>query len=347
MGQKLYLLSRLFVLIAKIFVSIILISSITIFSSCNVIPKEEEPLPPPIKEPPKVEYKTVPAKRGTLIKSYNNLTAKFMCPVLTDIAFQDTGLKFKAFTIKEGDTVNAGDVLAEAETSTLESQIAQQEITLRKLELTYSQQKANNSDEFTLMKTSIDLENAIDKLNDLKAGLERAKLISPISGQVTFVDSSIKEGDNITAKKVLIRVADLSQLVLEYTGDKVNELKTGMKVAVTYNHNPYEGEIISTPREVPSDADSNSKKAVLIKVNGLPNPVKALNDSASFSVVLDVRENVIITYRNYLSRTGGKNTLQVLQDGVKVQRTVEVGLETTNEVEIISGLEEGELVIVP
>jgi len=347
MGSKNNLLSILTFAKVKVLLSLLLVSTIMIFSSCEVIPKEEEPLPPPIKEPPKVEYKTVPAKRGTLIKSHNNLTAKFVCPVLTDVAFEDSGLKFKEFYVKEGDTVNAGDVLAVADTSSIENQISQQEITLRKLELTYLQQKANNADEFSLMKTSIDIESATAKLEELKAALQRASLISPISGQVTYVDSSIKEGDSITAKKVLVRVADLSQLMLEYSGDKVNDLRAGMEVDVTYNHKQYKGEIILTPREAPQDADSNTKKSALIKVEGLSEPAKALNDSASFSVILDVRENVIITYRNYISRSGGKNTVQVLQDGVKVQRTVEIGLETTSEVEIISGLEEGELVIVP
>ncbi|MDD5604063.1 MAG: hypothetical protein PHG48_08350, partial [Eubacteriales bacterium] len=185
---------------------------------------------------------------------------------------------------------------------------------------------------------------------------KNTKLLAPISGQITFLDTGLKEASSITANKVYIRMADLSQLMLQYSGTNTNDLKLGMKTSVIYNHQKYEGEVViqtyegevvMTPREVPSDGDNASKSIVLIKVYGIKDLVLALNDSASFSVVLDQREDVIITYKNYVSRTGGVNTVQVLQDGIKVQRTVELGMETTSEVEIISGLEEGELVIVP
>ncbi len=326
---------------------IVAATAVALSASCGILPDEEEELPPPAKSAPIVEYRTVPARRGTLVKSLDNLTAKFMSPVIADVYFSDTGLKFKGYTVEKGDTVKAGDVLADADTSVLENTIAQQEITVRKLELTYSQQNANNSDEFTLMKTQIDIDSAKAALEKLKSGLDNARMTAPINGQIISVDASLKEGDTITVNKVYIRMADLTQLMLEYTGTNTNDLKLGMKTTVIYNHVKYDGEVVMTPREVPSDGDAASKKSVLIKVYGINDLVLALNDSASFSVVLDKRENVIITYKNYVSRTSGTNTVQVLQDGIKVQRTVELGMETTSEVEIISGLEEGELVIVP
>ena len=348
-GRSAYKLKKTAILAA-------LVSLLAVSASCGLFPEEEEALPPPVKSAPVVEYRTVPARKGTLVKSLDNLTAKFMSPVLADVYFTDSGLRFKGYTVKQGDTVMAGAVLAEADTSGLENSISQQEITLRKLELTYSQQKASNADEFTLMKSQIDIESARDTLEKLKSGLENTKLLAPISGQITFLDTGLKEASSITANKVYIRMADLSQLMLQYSGTNTNDLKLGMKTSVIYNHQKYEGEVViqtyegevvMTPREVPSDGDNASKSIVLIKVYGIKDLVLALNDSASFSVVLDQREDVIITYKNYVSRTGGVNTVQVLQDGIKVQRTVELGMETTSEVEIISGLEEGELVIVP
>ena len=41
----------------------------------------------------------------------------------------------------------------------------------------------------------------------------------------------------------------------------------------------------------------------------------------------------------------GRRYVNVLEDGVRVEKDVEIGLQTDTEAEIINGLEEGDLVI--
>lgn len=325
-----------------------LIAAGFIFSSsaCQLMPKEEPELPPPIKEPPKQEYKTNPVTRGTLVDEVKNVTAKFVCLAQTEVSFPEKGMKLKEFKVKKGDKVNVGDVLVEADTTDLENTIKEKEISLRKQELTYAQQKLNGADGYTLLKTSIDIDAARESLENLKKNLEQAKLVAPVSGEVSFVDDTLKEGDTIDAKRVLVKIADLSQLQLESTGNaNLSKIKLGMKATVNYNNKQYEGVVVATPRD--NQNTSDGKNVVRIKVNNLTDGVKAIDDTASFSVVTEVKENVLKTYKNYVSQKDGKNIVYVLENGIKTARTVELGLQTGNEVEIVSGLKEGELVIVP
>ena len=54
----------------------------------------------------------------------------------------------------------------------------------------------------------------------------------------------------------------------------------------------------------------------------------------------------MITARNVVRNYMGRRYVQVLEDGLKKERDVQVGLETSTDVEIIKGLEEGEEVVV-
>ena len=67
-------------------------------------------------------------------------------------------------------------------------------------------------------------------------------------------------------------------------------------------------------------------------------------------MVANSREDVLTIPTNVLREYNGRTYVQVLQDGVKMEKDVVVGLKGTMDnstvYEIVSGLEEGEQVIV-
>jgi hypothetical protein len=69
--------------------------------------------------------------------------------------------------------------------------------------------------------------------------------------------------------------------------------------------------------------------------------------TASASVVTDERADVITVPNRTITRQGNSRTVRVVTpDGVE-SRTVEIGLANDQSTEIISGLNEGETVVVP
>jgi len=82
----------------------------------------------------------------------------------------------------------------------------------------------------------------------------------------------------------------------------------------------------------------------------VPNPERVLMPGlyAEAEVELDQKENVPTVPVQALNHESNKTTVFVVNrgDGQLEDRTVQVGLETTTDAEIISGLSEGEQVVV-
>ncbi|NSW92729.1 MAG: biotin/lipoyl-binding protein [Firmicutes bacterium] len=244
--------------------------------------------------------------------------------------------KLKATIENVPEGVSIQDVMPGAveEVEALEEQIKEQEIIIQG-----EIEKYNNTK--TLME--LDIRTAEMQIQNLQMELEKTKLVSPVSGRVVWI-ASLKEGDYVYAHSNLIRIADVNRLKLKYSGDNVSDFKMGDKVEVKIDDNEYVGEVVMTPSTAPFDADESIKKSVLIDVKNMPKGV-SLGDPARISLLLERKENVIVIPRDLLRGFMGQKTVYVLEDGMKKDRNVQVGIETPTQVEIVKGLEEGEEII--
>lgn len=331
----------------KVTVLIVSLIALLIPSGCEVIPEEPAELSPPTQSTPKVEYVTVPVKKGTINDELKNISGKFVCLSTTDVMYTESGLKLKEIKVKAGDTVNAGDVIVVADSTDLEDTIKQKELSLKKQQLEYEQKKAKGANIYELEMLQLDIDAANEELQRLYASLSQTTLTAPVSGQVSYV-ADLKEGDPIEAKKVLVKIADVSQLYFECTSTDQNiigKLALGMSATVYYNNKNYEAEIVSTPRDNKTTGDDK----VRLRVKNFTEGAKAIGKAGSFNVLLQKKENVLITKKSYLNYKDGNYYANVLENGVKTQKQVQIGIQessATGNVEIISGLKEGDQVIV-
>jgi len=331
----------------KITVLVLSICTLLMSSGCEVIPEEPPQLTPPTQSTPEVDYVTVPVKRGNINDELKNIVGKFVCLSTTDVMYKENGMKLKEIKVKVGDMVNAGDALVVADTTELEDTIKQKELSLKKQKLDYAQKQMNGADGYELMKLQLDIDAANEELQSLYANLSQATLTAPVSGQISFVEN-LKEGDAIEAKKVLVKIADVSQLYFECTStdqNVINKLALGMPATVYFNNKNYEAEIVSTPRDNVTTGDNK----VRLRVKNFTEGAKAIGLSGSFNVLLQKKENVLVTKKSYLNRKDGNVYVSVLENGVKTQKQIQIGIEessATGNVEIVSGLKEGDLVIV-
>jgi HlyD family secretion protein len=137
-------------------------------SGCYFFPQEEEILSPPLREPQSIEYRTVEVTRGDIEKRING-TGYFVSDLQTDLYFTYRGGRIKSINFKNGDMVNAGDVVIELESENLENQILQQNMNLQKLKLNLEQNLKN-------IERSIVLANM--QLEDLQKEYERVREIT-------------------------------------------------------------------------------------------------------------------------------------------------------------------------
>ena len=110
-----------------------------------------------------------------------------------------------------------------------------------------------------------------------------------------------------------------------------------MKVTVSVFGEPYEGEVIGDSYHLPVDAPENQLETVTFIVENLPEGIE-WGDTAQVSLILERNEDAIVVPRSIVQNYLGLKTVFVLEDGVKTKRNIEIGIQSSTEVEVIKGL---------
>lgn len=313
-------------------------------SSCNFLPTEEEELAPPLMQPAKIEYKTEPVVLGTLVQQIR-MTGTFTAESTKALSFENLGGRLKAMNVRLGEAVKAGDLLVELDSGSIEYQIKMQEIEIEKGNLTISQLKASKADKYSMKRAQLDLEQQEMQLAELQRQMDATRILSPIDGEIIYITST-SIGEYINAYEIVCKVADTSSLVLVTRSDKSGELPIGAKVSVEYLKQEYTGEIVANPSTLFNDPDENLRKSAIIRLDSGVPAKASLGTDARLVYVQERRENVIVLPRTQINLMSGRRYVNVLEDGIRVEKDVEVGLTTDTEAEIIKGLAVGDLVII-
>lgn len=337
---------------ARALLLITAIGLVTLVSGCQyILPAEEEPLAPPLIEPKEVDYKTVNVERGDMVSSVQGM-GRFESASMADVHFTASGGRIKNKAAKVGDKVKKGDVLIELDVGDLEYSLQRERLRLQQMENNYaSLKKAMRyaSDKTALTNAGIDLEMQKLTIQQLEEQKTNATLLAPFDGVVLYVTSA-NQGTWVDAYATLVRVADQSEKVLTYSNESNRaSFQIGMKVDVTLkDKSTVTGEVISAPFDRGMLDTEELAKIVYIKLPDSALAKVSVGEEAKVVLVLAERKGVLKLPRNVIRNYQQRKYVQVLDvdDKVKVERDVEVGLETTTEAEILSGLEEGEQVIV-
>lgn len=183
-------------------------------------------------------------------------------------------------------------------------------------------------------------------VNSAEDALKNATVLAPMNGYVTAVN--IVEGALATQASPAVTIADTTKLkintsVSEYLISKISE---GDKVDVyikALSSEPYEGTITTLMKTPGADALTYPITVTLDKkysevMSGM---------FAEIRIVSDKREDVIVVPSDTVIVKNGKTIIVVLdEDELPVYREVEVGLDNGTEAEILSGLSEGETMVV-
>ncbi len=271
-----------------------------------------------------------------------------------------------------GDKVKAGQLLATLEVPELEAELASAQAVREKAEadytnahLIYSRLRSVNQEHPNLVAQQ-ELDTA--QANDLtataaiaaaKANFEKyqtmvsyTQITAPFDGVVTrrYADPGalIQTGTaSDTQALPLVRVSDNYRLRLDFpvTVDYVKDVQVGDAVAVqvdSLNNKTFTGAISRFTREV----DDNTR--TMTTEIEVPNPDLRLMPGMYASVLLKVKNRPHALAVPVEAVSGDKNpTVYVLNQNHQIEvRTVKLGLETPEDYEVLSGLKEGDLVVI-
>jgi len=216
----------------------------------------------------------------------------------------------------------------------LQEQIKEQEILIKSTSNTYA---------INIKTAGGDVELSRLQMENLKQNLSNSKLISPIDGTVDYIIDT-KVGEYIDPYKTVVRVADTQNLQIQYTGDKVSGFELGMKPHIKINGSNCEGVVIATPSNMPKDAEEKVKNSIRIQIDNIPNSFK-IGDSADITLVFAKKEDVIVIPKNILHTVGSRKFVYVLENNIRKEYDVELGIENTTEIEVIKGISVGQKLI--
>ena len=311
-----------------------------------LLPAEEEPLAPPLVETSEVSYVTVEVERGDVINQVKRngslRSSESMSPM-----FEDQGGRLAEIVAHYGDEVKEGDILARLINTDVEYNYKVAEINYKLATLNYNRQINNvYGDNETALVLNYELQTMA--YERAKAAYEATVLRAPMDGIVSFM-ASMAVGDYLEAYKVYYTVSSPDELELVVTGDAAYDFISGRDVTVVIKETEYAGKVLTTPADDPEFKASGNKATsarAVIEVKDLPKELKTIGRDCAVYMIKEARENVLTLPANAIRTYGSRTYVQVLENGVKVEKDVELGLTTNSTVEILSGLDEGEVVII-
>jgi HlyD family secretion protein len=179
--------------------------------------------------------------------------------------------------------------------------------------------------------------------DELRRQVEALTLRAPFDGQVGQVQ--IAQGTNVAAQAPILGVVDLSEFELEIKVPEsfARDLGIGMPAQIASAGKTYPAEVSAVSPEV-VNGEVNAR---LRFAQGKQPPGLRQNQRLSARIVMDTRRNVLMVERGpFLEQDGGRVAYVVDSSGRAVRRPITVGVSSLDAVEIVSGLQPGERIVV-
>jgi multidrug efflux pump subunit AcrA (membrane-fusion protein) len=385
-----------------------LIGCLLVLAGCSMISAQEEPTPTPLPTSAIAARPIFTVVRGEVVKelAFNGRVA----PVVEQKMFFRNGGYVRHVFVQWGDTVEAGQVLADLEIGDLENQLAQAEINLQgsELELTSARQVISDTlaeaqigltieqlhleeakyhlknDDRLPQKIAVQIQDELVRLAELRlerlrrgpdtrlvqavdlarltverlqAQVADSSILAPFDGKVLAI--YLQAGDSVTAfNQTVMTVYDPTQLevVVELTTEQLQEMAEGMEVKVKLSNRPGE-QWAGIVRRLPypygsggSGTGTAERSDTSARITIQANPEEAgfgLGEIVDVQVVLVRKADVLWLPPEAIRNFEGRRFVVVQEGGRQRRVNVVIGIESERRVEIVDGLEEGQLVAGP
>lgn len=312
-------------------------------------------------------YNTAQVQLGSFAKEYN-VPATVYYPLQQALKLEKNGAFFAEFTVKEGQTVKKGDVLARFTVHTssvtvtrLEREIArleeetklgtsQRNEAIRLLENATAEGLEQEKNSILLKKAKAELEhfeylqqrslNALKQ--EKKAEQEKQNgytLMAPADGKVTGL-AKLTAGDPVEAQDVLMTLVRTDIVQLRVSNSS-GELRYNMPVKVTLgrqnNATVLNGRVVAADGAIPQQ-ERTGYAYICVETD------EALTDGRVNAQVVKL-DNVFVAERGAVIAENGRYYVTKLVDGMLQKRYIGFGMNNTEAVWIIHGVAQGDTLI--
>ena len=335
-----------------------------LLSGCFLLPREAEPPELPLVTPfGGAEYSTAVVTRGDLVDAAK-VSFVFSPTRREDLRFTVLGRSYGAIYVTVGTQVEAGQLLAELESSAEQAAIHDTETELERLsirletarsalELALEQERLQGSGstvtsearqaDISYYEASIAIQQ--QKLAEQRAELDALRIYAPIDGTVTYV-KTIDQNSRSGKSDTVVTVTDTASGVFTALTDRWALFPEGEQFVVETDA----GEYLCVTRDpanfgITTEIMGDGLKNVCLEIQDEQIPQSSIRGEVR--IVLEVRENVIMLPTRAVFTVGDKYYVYH-EDETGLKSALEIGCGLTNGtyIEITEGLEEGDHVIV-
>lgn len=315
---------------------------------------QQQSTPTPIPQAVAPRKPTYPVQRGDISKEVK-LSGRIVPVVEKELYFRQPG-RIDKVLVKKNDTVKKDQLLAQYETGGEEFELQRAQVNLEMAQIDLQLAEMNTvkwAADYPLIMELKKREIQLAQINvdEINNKIEGMRVVAPFDGTVvvlTIDDSSVVEAYNPVAV-----VADLSKLELSIDpqGTDFERLAKDMTATIEMINKPgtlLHGVIRRLPYTTnnPNLADHDRT----LRVSLAEDPISAgyeLDDLVRAVVVLESKKGILWLPPQAI-RTFEGRTFAVVQDGQGQRRVdVVIGIRAEDKVEIVSGLEEGQVAIAP
>jgi HlyD family secretion protein len=201
---------------------------------------------------------------------------------------------------------------------------------------------------FNLRLLALDLDQAKLDIQDLEDQVASAQLTAPFDGQVLSLN--VKAGDAVAAYDALGVVADPARLEItaELSSDELSQMALEQQARITLRSRPgetFDGIVRQLPYPYGGTTiDTGDDTAAHIEITG--QVTLTVGELATVSIILQQKENVLWLPPAAIRTYQGRNFVVVQNaDGTQKRLDVLLGITTDERVEIVSGLEQGQIIV--
>lgn len=251
--------------------------------------------------------------------------------------------------VEEGDTVAAGQVLAELDGERLLLQMNQAKAELEKTQREYDRllslhdRGLVSSASFEGMQFTLAALQANYELKRLDYGYTRIR--APIAGVVSA--RAVKLGQHLAVNAMAFQVTETARLVayLNVPQNELAKISAGNEAAIVVDALPGEVFVATIERISPTiDARNGTFRATAYVDNDSGDLAPGM--FGRFEVVYEKRQDVLTIPVAAVLQEDEESAVYVVADGAAVRRTIEIGIENDGLVEILSGVDENDSIVV-
>jgi HlyD family secretion protein len=202
----------------------------------------------------------------------------------------------------------------------------------------------DSSDQFNIQLLQKAVATDQSDIETLQKSLDTSKLLSPAAGVVTAV--SIKAGDAIDPSRPVMTLSSggAPTVQIDLTEQDAARVKQGQSAKVTLDGAGATA-LDATVMSVAANAAAGVGRTATLQVNW-PDKAPSVGSTAQVGIVVQTKDNVLLVPKKAVRSAGARKFVQYMSGSSRKVANVEVGIVTDDMAEIVSGVTEGQIVVV-